>query len=65
MAIKGGAGVYLYPRFFGFPLLIIIPELLHIHLLASSEMFNNPDQAAHYHFFLNGGFIAVPALIWL
>jgi hypothetical protein len=34
------------PSFIGFPLLIIIPPLLHTRLSLAS-----PDHAAHYHFF--------------
>jgi hypothetical protein len=35
--------------FFAFPLLIIIPPLLHTYLLLPPKMGNSTDQAAHYH----------------
>jgi len=34
-----------------FPLLIIIPPLLHTHLSPPSALRSNPDQTAHYHIF--------------
>jgi hypothetical protein len=34
--------------FFGFPLPIIIPPLLHTHLSLPPEVCDSPDQAAHY-----------------
>jgi hypothetical protein len=34
---------------FGFPLLLIIPPLLHNHLSPPPEVCDGPDQAAHYH----------------
>jgi hypothetical protein len=33
----------------GFPLLIIIPPWLHTQLSPHHKMYDNPDQAAHYH----------------
>jgi hypothetical protein len=35
--------------FFGFPLLIINPPLLHTHLSPLPEVYDSLDQAAHYH----------------
>jgi hypothetical protein len=35
--------------FFGSPLLIFIPPLLHTHLSPSHEVYDSPDQAAPYH----------------
>jgi hypothetical protein len=35
--------------FSDFPLLIIIPSLLHTHLSKPNEVYDKPDQAAHYH----------------
>jgi hypothetical protein len=37
-----------FPCFFGFPLLIIIPPLLHSHL-SEPDVCHSTDQAAHYH----------------
>jgi hypothetical protein len=34
-----------------FPLLIIIPPLLHTHLSRPSALRGSPDQTAHYHIF--------------
>jgi hypothetical protein len=36
-------------RFFIFPLLIIIPSLLHVRLLLSLELCDSLNHAAHYH----------------
>jgi hypothetical protein len=51
--IHGGRSGWDYSRFvsqfFGAPLLIIIPPLLHTHLSPPYEVCDSPDQAAHYH----------------
>jgi hypothetical protein len=39
------------PSFFGFPLPIIIPQLLHTHLTPPSDARAGPDQAANHHMF--------------
>jgi hypothetical protein len=36
-------------RVLWFPLIIIIPPLLHTHLSPPHEVCDSPDQAAHYH----------------
>jgi hypothetical protein len=38
-----------FSKFFSFPLLIIIPPLLHTRLPPPHEVCNSPDQGAHYH----------------
>jgi hypothetical protein len=64
---KSGTGAGFTPSFFCFPLLIIIPPLLHTHLLLPPEMCDSPDQAAHYHVLdlYVGGFTSDPELGWL
>jgi hypothetical protein len=54
------------PSFFCFTLLLI-PPLLHTHLLLSPEVCSSPDQAAHYHIFGVEvcGFFSDSALGWL
>jgi hypothetical protein len=46
---QSGTGVRFSLSFFSFTLLIIIPPLLHTHLSLLLEVFDSPDQAAHYH----------------
>jgi hypothetical protein len=38
-----------FSEFISFPLLIIIPPLLHTHLSPPHEVRDSPDQTAHYH----------------
>jgi hypothetical protein len=38
-----------FSELFGFPLLVIIPPLLHTHLSPPHEMYDSPDQDVHYH----------------
>jgi hypothetical protein len=64
---QSGIGTGFTPSFFCCSLLIIIPPLLHAHLLLSPEVCGSPDQAVHYHI-LNlyvGGFTSDPELGWL
>jgi hypothetical protein len=35
--------------FVGFPLLSIIPPLAHTHVSPPPEVWDSPEQAAHYH----------------
>jgi hypothetical protein len=52
--------------FLGFLLQDSILPLLHTHLLALPEMYDNPEKAAHYHILdlYLGGFNCDPALGW-
>jgi hypothetical protein len=38
-----------FSEFLRFPLLIVIPPLLHSHPVLTIKMCNNPSQQAHYH----------------
>jgi hypothetical protein len=49
------------PNFLGFTLLIIIQPLFHIHLSPPPEMYDRPEQAAHYHTF--SIFISDPVVV--
>jgi hypothetical protein len=44
-----GTGKGFSPSFFSFPLLIIIPPLLHAPLLPPHVVYSNPDQTPFYH----------------
>lgn len=48
---RSGSGTGFAPSLFGFPLLIIIPRLLHTHLSPLPQACNSSGQAAHYHIF--------------
>jgi hypothetical protein len=60
-----GTGAKFSPSFFGTPLLITIPLLLHTQLWRTPEECGTPDEAAYYHIFGLRGFISDPALGWL
>jgi hypothetical protein len=46
---RSGPGVSSALSFVGFPLIITIPLLLHIHSSSLPEFCDGPYQAAHYH----------------
>jgi hypothetical protein len=55
----GGTGAGFYSSFSSFPLLIIIPPLLHTHLSSFPELCGSPDHTTHYYIFglYEGNFI--------